>query len=94
MPSSLGVKYITSLPAIGQSKEKVYKKLGKLANIKHIRQENRRVSSTIYYSSKELICLQIEVFSKFTISNLIYPNIFSRVYKIEVEVIAIVRDYI
>lgn len=87
VPSGPGVTRYTSLPAAGWSAEQVSKELGVLAEMKHTRWEEGRVSGAVYHGGAELGDLQSEAFRKFGVSNPIHPDVFPGVRKMEAEVV-------
>lgn len=90
VPSGPGVEHFTKLPEDGWSHEKVLEELGKLADMKHKRWEDGKVSGTVYHGGEELGKLQTEAFGIFTVSNPIHPGVFPGVRKMEAEVVAMV----
>ncbi|KAB8346258.1 hypothetical protein FH972_023303 [Carpinus fangiana] len=78
------------LPAEGWSAEVVKKELEDLSNMKHTRWEDGYVSGAVYHGGQDLQDVQIEAFSKFTVSNPIHPDVFPAVRKMEAEVVAMV----
>lgn len=90
VPSGPGIERITSLPSEGWSEEVVRKKLDELADMEHTRWEDGRVSGAVYHGGSDLIQLQTEAFSKFTVANPIHPDVFPGVRKMEAEVVAMV----
>jgi sphinganine-1-phosphate aldolase len=90
VPSGPGVERHLSLPKDGWGIEKVREELLRLADMKHTRWEDGRVSGAVYHGGKELIELQTEAFGLFTVANPIHPDVFPAVRKMEAEVVAMV----
>ncbi|KAH9825771.1 sphingosine-1-phosphate lyase-like [Teratosphaeria destructans] len=90
VPSGPGVTNYTSLPASGWTVEQVNKELDKLAEMKHTRWEDGRVSGAVYHGGQELCDLQKEAFGRFGVANPIHPDVFPGVRKMEAEVVAMV----
>lgn len=90
VPSGPGVERFLRLPQEGWSEEKVREELGKLAEMKHTRWEDGRVSGGVYHGGDDLIKLQVEAFGKFTVANPIHPDVFPGVRKMEAEVVSMV----
>jgi len=88
--SGPGVTSYTSLPASGWTPEQVRAELEKLAEMKHTRWEDGRVSGAVYHGGDEVLDLQAEAFRKFGVSNPIHPDVFPGVRKMEAEVVAMV----
>jgi sphinganine-1-phosphate aldolase len=70
--------------------EKVREELQKLADMKHTRWEEGRVSGAVYHGGEELGKLQTEAYGLFTVSNPLHPDVFPAVRKMEAEVVAMV----
>ena len=90
VPSGPGVERHLKLPSEGWSDDKVRQELQKLADMKHTKWEDGRVSGAVYHGGKELVDLQKEAFGLFTVSNPIHPDVFPGVRKMEAEVVAMV----
>jgi sphinganine-1-phosphate aldolase len=90
VPSGPGVTRYTALPAAGWTVEQVNKELEVLAQMKHTRWEDGRVSGAVYQGGQELCDLQKEAFGRFGVSNPIHPDVFPGVRKMEAEVVAMV----
>jgi sphinganine-1-phosphate aldolase len=90
VPSGPGVERHLTLPKDGWGIEKVREELGRLAEMKHTRWEDGRVSGTVYHGGEDLSKLQTEAFGLFTVSNPIHPDVFPAVRKMEAEVVAMV----
>ena len=82
-------RYLT-LPKEGWTPDQVREELGKLADLKHKRWEDGRVSGAVYHGGEELLKLQAEAFGKFGVTNPIHPDVFPGVRKMEAEVVAMV----
>jgi sphinganine-1-phosphate aldolase len=85
-----GVERHLRLPAEGWGNDRVRTELKTLADMKHTRWEDGRVSGAVYHGGKELGELQTEAFGLFTVSNPIHPDVFPGVRKMEAEVVAMV----
>jgi len=90
LPSDPGVEQYLKLPQEGWSHDKVKEELRKLAEMKHTRWEDGRVSGAVYHGGKELSSLQAEAFEMFTVANPIHPDVFPGVRKMEAEIVAMV----
>lgn len=84
-------RYLT-LPKEGMTDEAVRAELDALANMDHTRWEDGFVSGAVYHGEDELLKLQAEAFSKFTVSNPIHPDVFPGVRKMEAEVVSMVLN--
>jgi sphinganine-1-phosphate aldolase len=90
VPSGPGVERHTQLPKEGWGADKVRDELKKLADMKHTRWEDGRVSGAVYHGGEEMASLQTEAFGMFTVANPIHPDVFPAVRKMEAEVVAMV----
>jgi sphinganine-1-phosphate aldolase len=90
VPSGPGIERHLALPKEGWSADKVREELKKLADMKHTRWEDGRVSGAVYHGGRELGELQTEAFGLFTVANPIHPDVFPAVRKMEAEVVAMV----
>jgi sphinganine-1-phosphate aldolase len=90
VPSGPDIERHLTLPAEGWDTDKVRAELIKLADMKHTRWEDGRVSGAVYHGGKELTALQTEAFGMFTVANPIHPDVFPGVRKMEAEVVAMV----
>ncbi|QDS74098.1 hypothetical protein FKW77_009691 [Venturia effusa] len=90
VPRTPGVERFTSLPKDGWSVDQVRDELKKLAEMKHTRWEDGRVSGAVYHGGKEVGDLWTETFGLFAVSNPIHPDVFPAVRKMEAEVVAMV----
>jgi sphinganine-1-phosphate aldolase len=90
VPSGPGVERHLRLPAEGWTADQVRAELARLAEMKHTRWEDGRVSGAVYHGGKDLIALQTEAFGLFTVANPIHPDVFPGVRKMEAEVVAMV----
>ncbi|KAH8722898.1 sphingosine-1-phosphate lyase 1 [Phaeosphaeriaceae sp. PMI808] len=90
VPSGPGIQRLTSLPTTGWSEDEVRQRLTELADMEHTRWEDGRVSGAVYHGGEDLMRLQTEAFSKFTVSNPIHPDVFPGVRKMEAEIVAMV----
>lgn len=90
VPSGPGVERFTSLPKDGWGIDKVRDELQKLADMKHTRWEEGRVSGAVYHGGADLSKLQTEAYGMFTVSNPLHPDVFPAVRKMEAEVVAMV----
>jgi sphinganine-1-phosphate aldolase len=90
VPSGPGVERFLKLPQEGWSDDKVREEMQKLADMKHTRWEDGRVSGAVYHGGEELVKLQTEAFGKFTVANPIHPDVFPAVRKMEAEIVAMV----
>lgn len=88
VPSGPGITNFTALPATGWTPEQIRTELDKLADMKHTRWEDGRVSGAVYHGSKELGDIWAEAFRRFEVSNPIHPDVFPGVRKMEAEVVA------
>ncbi|KAJ5643253.1 Sphingosine-1-phosphate lyase [Penicillium longicatenatum] len=84
-------RYLT-LPKEGWSPEKVREELKKLADMKHTRWEDGRVSGAVYHGGEDLLKLQTEAFGQFGVANPIHPDVFPGVRKMEAEVVSMVLN--
>jgi sphinganine-1-phosphate aldolase len=84
-------RYLT-LPKEGWSPEKVREELKKLADMKHTRWEDGRVSGAVYHGGEDLLKLQTEAFGQFGVANPIHPDVFPGVRKMEAEIVSMVCD--
>ena len=82
----------TELPTTGWQVDRVKEELQKHGDMKHTRWEDGYVSGAVYHGGKELQELQLDAFSKFTVSNPIHPDVFPGVRKMEAEVVAMVLN--
>jgi len=82
-------RYLT-LPKDGWSPDQIREELTKLADLKHTRWEDGRVSGAVYHGGEDLLKLQTEAFGKFGVANPIHPDVFPGVRKMEAEVVAMV----
>lgn len=85
-----GAARYTTLPAQGWSDTDVRNALDSLAELEHTRWEDGRVSGAVYHGEDELLQLQAEAYSKFSVANPIHPDVFPGVRKMEAEVVAMV----
>ncbi|KAJ5720616.1 uncharacterized protein N7483_008550 [Penicillium malachiteum] len=92
VPSGPDVNRYLSLPKEGWTPDKVREELGKLADLKHKRWEDGRVSGAVYHGGEDLLKLQAEAFGKFGVTNPIHPDVFPGVRKMEAEVVAMVLN--
>jgi sphinganine-1-phosphate aldolase len=90
LPSDPSVERHLKLPQEGWSHDKVKEELRKLAEMKHTRWEDGRVSGAVYHGGKELSKLQTEAFEMYTVANPIHPDVFPGVRKMEAEIVAMV----
>lgn len=90
VPTGPDIERHLTLPAEGWEADKVRAELSKLAEMKHTRWEDGRVSGAVYHGGKELTALQTEAFGMFTVANPIHPDVFPGVRKMEAEVVAMV----
>ncbi|KAI9869400.1 MAG: hypothetical protein M1813_000189 [Trichoglossum hirsutum] len=90
VPQGPGVTRYLSLPKEGWSQEQVKAELMKLGEMEHTRWEDGRVSGAVYHGGRDLMRLQTEAFSFFTVANPIHPDVFPGVRKMEAEVVAMV----
>jgi sphinganine-1-phosphate aldolase len=90
VPSGPGVERYTALPKDGWGADKVRDELKKLAEMKHTRWEEGRVSGAVYHGCEDLSKLQTEAYGIFTVSNPLHPDVFPAIRKMEAEVVAMV----
>ena len=88
----LGQTRYLMLPKEGLPDDMVRKELELLANMDHTRWEDGFVSGAVYHGEEDLIKLQVEAFSKFTVANPIHPDVFPGVRKMEAEVVSMVLN--
>ncbi|KAJ6096594.1 Sphingosine-1-phosphate lyase [Penicillium sp. IBT 16267x] len=92
VPTGPDVDRYLTLPKEGWSPEKVREELGKLADMKHTRWEDGRVSGAVYHGGEDLLKLQTEAFGQFGVANPIHPDVFPGVRKMEAEVVSMVLN--
>ena len=92
VPTGPDVDRYLTLPKEGWSPEKVREELGKLADMKHTRWEDGRVSGAVYHGGEDLLKLQTEAFGQFGVANPIHPDVFPGVRKMEAEVVSMVCE--
>ena len=90
IPSGPGITNFTSLPANGMTPEQVRAELEKLAEMKHTRWEDGKVSGAVYHGGNELADLQTEAYRRFILSNPIHPDVFPGIRKMEAEIVAMI----
>lgn len=93
VPTGPDVDRYLTLPKEGWSPAKVREELGKLADMKHTRWEDGRVSGAVYHGGEDLLKLQTEAFGQFGVANPIHPDVFPGVRKMEAEVVSMVCDF-
>jgi len=90
LPSDPNLERHLKLPQEGWSHDKVKEELRRLAEMKHTKWEDGRVSGAVYHGGQELSKLQTEAFEMFTVANPIHPDVFPGVRKMEAEIVAMV----
>ena len=90
LPSEPGTIRYNALPVEGWSSDQVRAELTKLAEMKHTRWEDGRVSGAVYHGGRDLCSLQTLAFDMFGVANPIHPDVFPGVRKMEAEVVAMV----
>lgn len=78
------------LPSDGWSAEEVKKHMAELAQMKHTKWEDGRVSGAVYHGGRDLIDVQLDALGTFMVANPIHPDVFPGVRKMEAEVVAMV----
>ncbi|PFH55378.1 hypothetical protein XA68_18447 [Ophiocordyceps unilateralis] len=81
-----------ALPKEGLAAEAVRAELDALAAMDHTRWEDGYVSGAVYHGGDDLIRLQTDAFSRFTVANPIHPDVFPGVRKMEAEVVSMVLN--
>ncbi|RDA91966.1 hypothetical protein CP533_1365 [Ophiocordyceps camponoti-saundersi (nom. inval.)] len=81
-----------ALPKEGLAAEAVRAELDNLAALDHTRWEDGYVSGAVYHGGDDLIRLQTDAFSRFTVANPIHPDVFPGVRKMEAEVVSMVLN--
>lgn len=78
------------LPAKGLSSDRIVEELDNLQHLKHSDWLNGRVSGAVYHGGKNLLDLQTEAYSKYSVANQLHPDVFPAVRKMEAEVVSMV----
>lgn len=80
-----------TLPKEGWTEDQVRAELERLGDMEHTRWEDGRVSGAVYHGGDDMVKLQAEAFSKFSVANPIHPDVFPGVRKMEAEIVAMVQ---
>lgn len=80
------------LPAKGLSNDRIVKELDNLQHLKHSDWVNGRVSGAVYHGGQNLLDLQTEAYSKYSVANQLHPDVFPGVRKMEAEVVSMVLN--
>ncbi len=91
VPSGPGVTRYLTLPKEGWTEDQVRAELERLGDMEHTRWEDGRVSGAVYHGGDDMVKLQAEAFSKFSVANPIHPDVFPGVRKMEAEIVAMVQ---
>ncbi|KAK9250667.1 pyridoxal phosphate-dependent transferase [Lipomyces tetrasporus] len=90
VPRGPGIKRYLELPREGWTDEQVMSELHELANMKHSRWEEGKVSGAVYHGGEDILKLQTEAYGMFSVANQLHPDVFPGVRKMEAEVVAMV----
>lgn len=83
-------EFYTQLPNEGYSNDKILEILDENTDMKHSDWESGKVSGAVYHGGKEMLDIQAQAYSKYSIANQLHPDIFPGVRKMESEVVSMV----
>ncbi|CAN6650978.1 sphingosine-1-phosphate lyase [Trichomonascus vanleenenianus] len=85
------VTFYPELPAQGWSDERIIAELDKNnTEMKHGDWQGGKVSGTVYHGGAEVLAIQTEAYSRYSVANQLHPDVFPGVRKMESEVVSMV----
>jgi len=83
---------LSSIPSLGMSHQEILKKMKELKDYELPKWKSGKISGAIYGADEKHYSLQSEVYSMFSITNPLHPDIFPSIRKFESEIIKMTRS--